>query len=233
MIKNHSVISIIPARGGSKGLPEKSIIDLCGKPLIAYSIDASKESQYIDRTIVSTDSNKMARIANKCGAEVPFLRPTELATDTASSMSVILHTLEFLKNQEAFIPDITIILQPTSPLRTSIDIDTALEMFISSDADNLMSVYKPEVSPFWFREIDDNGYLQEFIHNDSPYIRRQDTNKLLMLNGAIYIYYSKNLLLGTIKERPKTLAYIMPAKRSIDIDSEMDLKLAEVIIKGA
>lgn len=233
MIDNYSVLAIIPARGGSKGLPEKSIINLCGKPLISYTIEASKKSKYIDRTIVSTDSEKMARISKDLGAEIPFLRPSELASDTSSSMDVVLHALTFLQKQEDYKPDLTIILQPTSPLRTASDIDESIECFIKSSADTLMSVYKPDISPYWFKTIDKDGYLQDFIKNETTYIRRQDTSSLLMLNGAIYIYYSKNLLLGTIKKSPKTLAYIMPFKRSIDIDSDMDLKLAELIIKGA
>lgn len=231
MIQNKRVYALIPARGGSKGIPNKSIVDLCGKPLMAYSIEQAFESKYVDRVVVSTDDEKMAKVALAYNADVPFMRPQELALDESSSSSFILHALKFFKEEEKLFPDILVLLQPTSPLRTCDDIDKALELFVSSNVLSLESLCKPDISPYWFKTVDENNLIKPFLEKPASYIRRQDTNDLYMVNGAIYIFCADNFLKGTIEIGRNALAYVMPVERSIDIDNMLDLEFAEFLLK--
>lgn len=231
MIKNNSVCALIPARGGSKGLPHKAIASLNAKPLIAYTIEAALKSVYIDKIVVSTDNDKIADVAKKHGAEIPFMRPPEISADDSSAMEYIDHALDFFANNGEFFPDITMILQPTSPLRTVEDIDKALELIINSQAKSLVSLYHSEISPYWFKKVNNNNFISDFIQQPSNYIRRQDTDNLYLLNGAIFIIYSNHFLSGKILVDHETIAYIMPPERSVDIDTMLDLQFAEFLLK--
>ena len=156
MYKNKKIIAIIPARGGSKGIPNKNIIDLCGRPLIQYSIDSAKGSKYIDKVIVSTDSEKIAEVSRKSGADVPFLRPVGISNDVAKSSDVVIHGIDFLKENYGDEYDYVILLQPTSPLRTAKHIDKAIELCINSDSSSLVSVKELNENPIIMRTIDNN-----------------------------------------------------------------------------
>lgn len=226
MINGKKILAIIPAREGSKRLPNKNILNLAGKPLIAWSIEAAKASKYIDTVIVSTDSEKIATISKSYHAEVPFLRPGELATDEASSIDVILHAIQTLK--EPF--DYILLLQPTSPLRTTQDIDAACEL-MNENTQAVVSVCETEHSPLWSNILPDNLSMKDFIRPEIKNKRSQDLPKYYRLNGAIYIaeinYLSENKgFFGT-----GTKAYIMPAERSTDIDTELDFKYSELLLK--
>ena len=226
------IIALIPARAGSKGVKNKNIKNLLGKPLIYWTIDAAKKSKYIGRTIVSTDSEKIAEIARKFGAEVPFIRPKELSTDTAKSIDVILHAINFIQKNENLDDFIFIYLQPTSPLRTSKDIDAALEMFIKEKSLFLVSVCEAEHNPLWSLTVKDKKidiFLGEKYLNEN----RQSLQSFYRLNGAIYIGYSNGIKEKKTFITKDTLVYIMPQERSIDIDTELDFKIAEFLLQEA
>lgn len=231
MIKNKLVYGLITARGGSKGIPHKNIYPLNDKPLIAYTIEPALRSKYIDRLVVSTDDEAIADVAKKFKAEVPFIRPNNLSGDSSSSASVIEHAIKYFENENKT-PDLIVLLQPTSPLRNVDDIDEALEIFVNSDAESLISVCKSDQSPYWFKKINDNGFIADYLPQPSSYIRRQDTPDLYILNGAIYILDTKSFLSSKIILGDKSLPYIMPYERSVDIDNMLDLGFAEFLLKG-
>jgi len=230
LYKSKKILALITARGGSKGLPQKNILPLAGKPLIAWTIEQAKKSKYLDTVIVSTDSQKIAKIAKNFGAEVPFIRPANLATDKAKSIEVILHCLNWLKERKKFY-DLVMLLQPTSPLRTAIDIDNSLKLLFSKKAQAVISVCATEHHPYWINTLPKDGCLKNFINPEIENKPRQQLPKFYRLNGAIYLAYSDYLEKQKSFFGNKSYAYIMPPERSVDIDNYFDFKLAEVTLK--
>lgn len=220
-----NVLAIIPARGGSKGLPRKNIIELAGKPLIAWTIEACLNSKYITKTIVSSDDDEILTISSKYGAEV-IKRPAALASDISPSEPVIEHVLSVL--EEAF--EYIIFLQPTSPLRSKEDIDIAMDFFLNSDATALISVCEIDNKVLKALKIKDNGYLEGISNNEYPFMRRQDLPKIYMPNGAIYIISKDSFVRDGKLLTDKTIAYEMKMPNSLDIDSKADLDKAEKYI---
>ena len=221
------MISIIPARGGSKGLPGKNILPLCGKPMIAYTIEAAKQSKYIDRVIVSTDDQKIAEIALQYGAEVPFLRPDFLASDTAQAVDNYIYTIERLSKEWNTPIEEFVVLQPTSPLRIAEDIDGAIEMFLEKKADSVIS-YTPEAHPVrWHKYLDENNAFIDIF--DTTIANRQDLKTSYYPNGAVYVFR-----FSMIKERKyytdKSYGFIMPRVRSVDIDYKEDFDYVEFLM---
>lgn len=221
------MIAIIPARGGSKCLPGKNILPLCGKPMIAYAIEAAKQSKYIDHVIVSTDDQKIADIALEYGAEVPFLRPDFLASDTAQAVDNYIYTIERLTKEWNTPIEEFVVLQPTSPLRIAEDIDGAIEMFMEKKADSVIS-YTPEAHPArWHKYLDED---KKFIDIFDPTIaNRQDLKISYYPNGAVYVFR-----FSIIKERKyytdKSYGYVMPRSRSVDIDYKDDFEYVEFLM---
>lgn len=218
-----SRIAIIPARAGSKGLPDKNIRSLAGKPLIVWSIDAALASGAFDQVVVSTDSEVYAKIAQNAGALVPGLRSPELATDQAGSAEVIIEILDKLKLNQG---DFTL-LQPTSPLRNSGDILNALKLFDEKHANAVVSVCEMEHSPLWSNTLDESLSLEHFIRNEAKGKRRQDLPTHYRLNGAVYIarddfFREQKGFFG-----PQSYASVMPVNRSVDIDTLYDFEFAE------
>lgn len=227
MINGKKVLALIPARGGSKGIKDKNIYLVCGKPLIGYSIEAAIGSKYIDTVVVSTDSKKIADYSIKYGADVPFMRPDELASDTAKSIDTVVHALSFFeKNQEQF--DIVIFLQATSPLRDSKDIDNSIEFFINNDCRSLLSVSEVDVNPVLIRSITNKGNLIPVIQANSS-IRRQDFKKYFRVNGALYINYCKDITAETSLNDNES-GYIISRDHGIDIDTMDDIRIVEQIL---
>lgn len=227
MIEKNKIVALIPARGGSKGIKNKNIIDLCGKPLISYTIQAALESKYIDKVIVSTDSQEIADVAIKYGAEVPFLRPGELASDTSKTIDAVMHAVgELEKRKEEY--DILILLQATQPLRTADDIDSAIELFIKNKGQSLVSVSPVEDNPILIRTIDNLGRMNSILPMKST-CRRQDMPLYYRVNGCIYINLISELDLNT-SFNDNTIPYIMPKERSVDIDEIKDLLIAQYYI---
>ncbi|CAB1241653.1 CMP-N,N'-diacetyllegionaminic acid synthase [Clostridiaceae bacterium BL-3] len=229
MINNKIILAIIPARSGSKGIPHKNIKNLNGKPLIAWTIEESLKSKYIDKLIVSTEDNEITEISKKYGAEVPFLRPAELALDSTPGIDPILHTVKWFQNRN-YRFDYVMCLQCTSPFRTYNQIDEAVENLFKKDADSIVSVCKSEITPYWMKKIE-NGKLKDFLDGDVFYARRQDTPKVYRLNGAIYM--AKTQVCLNIKNwyTENTIPYIMDEISSIDIDNMLDFKFAEFLMK--
>lgn len=228
MVKN--ILALIPARGGSKGLPNKNILEICGKPLITHTIKYALNSKYIDDVIVSTDSKKIADIAIESGAEIPFMRPDYLATDKATSHDVYLYTLKELKEKYGREYKAMIVLQPTSPLRNTEDIDNAIELFKEKKADSVISVTKAEIPIAWYRKVDENLFLSE-LKESNDFSGRQDFEELFLPNGAIYIFDIENFLKTKKFYTDKTFAYVMEKEKSIDIDDVYDFMLAKEIMK--
>ncbi|MGL4731447.1 MAG: cytidylyltransferase domain-containing protein [Clostridium sp.] len=229
MINGKKILAIIPARGGSKGVHKKNIKDLCGKPLIGYTIEAAQKSNYIDRIIVSTDDNEILEAVKKFNLEVPFIRPKELAKDDTSSMDVIMHTISWCENNFEYY-DYICLLQCTSPFRDSKQIDEAVEMLINQKSDSIVSICESDVSPYWMKNLE-NGKIVDFVKDKNKYIRRQDLPKVYKLNGAIYICEMEKLKDNKSWYTKNTLGYVMNSITSLDIDTFLDFKLAEVIIK--
>ncbi|MBN2788507.1 MAG: acylneuraminate cytidylyltransferase family protein [Paludibacteraceae bacterium] len=220
-------LAVIPARGGSKRLPRKNVLDLAGKPLIAWTIEAAKQSKYIDHFVVSTDDQEITDVSKKFGAEV-LTRPGELATDAASSVDVVLHAVNAQHKQY----DYVILLQPTSPLRTSQHIDEAIELLFEKNANAVISVCETEHSPLWANTLPEDGSMDNFIREEVKGKRSQDLPTYYRLNGSIYIcnierLYKENNL---ITERD-VFSYKMDRRSSIDIDQRVDFEFSEFFLK--
>ena len=229
MYKKNKILAIIPARSGSKGLKDKNIRELNGKPLIAYTIEAAKKSGIFDEIVVSTDSEEYANIARKYGAKVPFLRPSDLSKDTTSTTDVIINLLNYYKEIgiefEGFM-----LLQPTSPLRDELDIINSLNLFKEKNANSVVSVCECEHSPLLTTNLDNEGKLDGFIKNIKGK-RRQDLDIYYRLNGAIYLCKIDYFLTYKDFYKEKSFPYIMDSNKSIDIDDIYQFKLAEIIME--
>lgn len=230
MYKNKRFLAIIPARGGSKGILNKNIMDICGKPLIAYTIEAGKKSKYIDEIVVSTDSDAIKDISQQYGANVPFLRPEHLSNDSAKSIDLVLHTIDFYKNNNNMCYDYVILLQPTSPLRTFVHVDEAIEKLMESSRSSLVSVREADENPVIMRSIQNNK-LKEVISFEGQNLRRQDLPTFYILNGAIYINSNDMLIHKKKFVDEDSMPYVMSKESSVDIDTMLDAKLVELIIK--
>lgn len=230
------IIAIIPARGGSKGLPGKNIIPLGGKPLIAHSIEVAKKSKLVERVIVTTDDEKIAKVAQKYGAEIPFIRPAELAQDDTPPGPVLVHTLEFLKKKEGLKPEIIVWLEPPCPFRTAQEVDEAVWILQSDpEADSLRSVIEPFQNPFksWTLE---GAYLKPLIEKKGQALHtgpRQKTQKVYWQNGAIFLLKYDTIMKKGNFFGDKILPYFMPSDRFVDIDKREDLELAEWYLRKA
>lgn len=221
------MIAIIPARGGSKGLPGKNIKPLNGKPLIAYAIDAALKAKHIDRVIISTDDKEIADIAVKYGAELPFMRPDFLASDTAQAVDNYIYTIDRLENEWQCNIDAFVVLQPTSPLRIADDIDGAIELFKKKNADSVIS-YTPEAHPVtWHKYLDEEG---KFVNIFPDSIDNRQVNRTSYYpNGAVYVF--KTAMIRNRKYyTDKSYAYVMPRTRSVDIDFIEDFEYAEFLL---
>ena len=229
--RNHKVLAIIPARGGSKGLPKKNIVSLNGKPLIHYSINAGLGSENIDAVLVSSDDEEILHIAKEYGTEI-LKRPNNLSTDTASINHVILHVIEDKRiRSEGF--EAIVLLQPTSPLRTSKHIDDAFERLNKHDSTSLISVYIPKNSPFKCFVRDQSGYLTGLVNNKAPFMNRQELPEVFMPNGAIYIFNIDKFLQGNCIPVNQAIPLVMSEQESIDIDTQDDVDLVEKIMQKA
>jgi CMP-N-acetylneuraminic acid synthetase len=230
MIKQGQVLGLILARGGSKGIPRKNIKKLNGKPLVSYTIKAARKSSYLDRIVVSTDDSEIAAVAEHWGAEAPFLRPDKLATDEAASIDAVIHAVNWLKKESSYHPEYTMLLQPTSPLRKTEDIDKAVEKLIKNGGGSLIGLSESDKHPYWMMKIKE-GEVVPFSEKKSQYTRRQDLPEVYEINGAIYLAETEKMLSEKKLLPGITLPYTMPKKRSIDIDDRLDWKLAEVLLK--
>lgn len=225
------VLGIVLARGGSKRLPNKNVKLLAGKPLIAYTIEAALNSRLLDRVIVSTDNLRIRDTARQFGAEVPFLRPGELATDDITVYPAITHAIQWLQEREDYRPDYVMGLQATSPLRTAGDIDNSIELAREKDAASVISLCQPKTHPYWMMQVSEGGTVTDFIPWDRNYSRHQDLPSVYARNGAIFLTRCQHLLDHQTFTTPPVYPYVMPPERSADIDTQWDFDVAEAILQ--
>ena len=223
-------IAIIPARSGSKGVKDKNIRLLNGKPLLAYSIEVAEKSAYYDEIFVSTDSSEYADIARKYGASVPFLRGEELASDTASTWDVVKDTLINYKKRGMEFDTITI-LQPTSPMRTTNDIINGFNQMKIKDANAVVSVCQVDHSPLWSNTLPEDGSLDNFLNKEVLNLPRQSLPTYYRINGALYIAKTDYALNAKSLYDNRCYSIVMSKENSIDIDDELDFIMAEIIMK--
>lgn len=220
------ILALIPARGGSKGIPRKNIKPLVGKPLIGWTIDAARRASDIDRLVVSTEDEEIAAVARQLGAEVPFMRPVELAADDAPGVAPVLHAIDQLPGY-----DWILLLQPTSPLRSSADIEGIINLCRNRNAPSAVSVCEVSKHPFWMYERDDLDRLQPLIQDRPETLRRQDLPKAYVLNGALYIARTDWLIENQGFMGSGTLGYVMPPERSADLDTLQDWRWISYFIE--
>ncbi len=217
--------ALIPARGGSKEIPRKNIKLIAGKPLIVWTIEAALRSRLLDAVIVSTDDLEIADIARRAGAKVPFLRPPELAQDQTPGIASVLHAIDQLPQYDS-----VLMLQPTSPLRTTEDIDGCLGFATQKNALSMVSVTEAATHPSWVYHLNSDTTLVRFIEA-GPIARRQDLPPAFALNGAMYFAQVKWLRLNASLIGAETMAYVMPKEHSVDLDTPLDWKFAELLLK--
>lgn len=229
------VLFVITARGGSKGVPRKNIKILGEMPLIAYKIIAAQKCHYENRIIVSTDDEEIAKVSREYGAEVPFMRPAELATDSASSADVVMHAVNWVCKNSKEHYDFVCLLEPSSPFASYKDLDEAIRLIVEYDADTLLGMKEAEVSTNFIHSLDEKGGLSEFYYaiKDLPSIRRQDQKKEYTMNGCMYIakwdYFIKNKIFHSENSVP----YIMSEETSIEIDTLLNYEIAcRIVEKG-
>lgn len=222
------VLALITARGGSKGLPRKNVLPACDKPLIAWSIEAAVSSGCVDQVVLSSDDDEIMQVAEAWGCEVPFRRPSWLASDTASSVDVVFHALNQLEEFEY-----VVLLQPTSPLRTAEDIDAAFTLMLESAAPSCVSVCEADQSPYWMYRLTVDKKLQQLLPDlKGSGARRQCLPPAYFLNGAIYIARTDWLRQNRSFIGSETVAYLMPKERSLDIDTVEDFEIFRSRVEG-
>lgn len=222
-MSNNNFLAIIPARSGSERLPDKNKLNLCGKPLISWTIEAAKRSKYINKIAVSSDDSEILKIAKESSVEI-IVRPDEFASNTATSVDVIKHSLEILDRYEY-----VILLQPTSPLRNYRHIDESIKFLKQKNADAIISVCETDHNPLWSNTLGRNLSMSNFIENEQSSKRSQDLEKFYRLNGAIYICKTKNFLEeNTLFIKKNIFAFLMDKKSSIDIDDKLDFEIATI-----
>jgi N-acylneuraminate cytidylyltransferase len=226
VIAGKSVLAVIAARGGSKGLPGKNIRPLGGRPLIAWTIEAARRSRHIDRLILSSDDPAIIAAAEQAGCEAPFRREASLATDEAASIDVVLDALDRVPSF-----DIVVLLQPTSPLRAAVDIDGALELMTQSGAPTCVTLREAADHPYWMFRLQADKRLSPFVEQAAA-SRRQDLPPAWCLNGAVYVADAAWLRSSRSFLSPLTVGYPMPAERSIDIDTAADFLAVEKSLTG-
>lgn len=229
MYRGKKILALIPARGGSKRLPDKNIKLLGKKSLLRWSIDSAIQSEIFEEVMVNTDSIKIGEEAKKAGASLPFYRKEELASDTASSLDVVLDTVEYYRENNRFF-DIIVLLQPTSPLRTAADIKSSVDLFIDKKAASVLSVCELDHPLQWSNTLDSSLSLDNFIKPEYADIRSQDLEKSYRLNGAVYVWDTEEFIRQKDSVLRPSYAYIMPTENSVDIDNETDFLYAEALI---
>jgi len=228
-----NIVAMIPARGGSKGIKNKNMRMVGGQPLIAYTIAAAKSSKRVSRIMFTTDSAEMQHYALSGGVEAPFLRPPELATDTTCMIDVMKNCVAWLSDEEDYPVDLLVTLYPTSPFRTGVQIDTAIDLFLKSDADCLVSVSRQKHHPYWSLNIGTTGRLHHYFGKEHIYYRRQDMPETYEQNGAIYIIPPEKIpLLDLRSMTDNTIPFVLEGASALNIDDEMDLLLADALAKN-
>jgi len=227
------IIGVIPARGGSKSIPRKNIAPLLGKPLVAYTIEAALASRLLTDVVVSTEDEEIAKVCSGLGAQVPFIRPAELATDTALSLPVIQHAVREMEARRDKLYDIVVMLQPTTPLRQALDIDAGIQLLMDTCADSVISVVDVGGHhPFRMKRVVGDGRLINFIDQGFEDLRpRQQLPPVYIRSGALYIAKRYVIMEQNTFGGMDSRAYVMSVERAVNIDGELDLVVAEYLLK--
>ena len=225
------VIAVIPARGGSKAIPRKNIVMVSGRPLLAWTIEAARKAGSVSRVIVSTEDTEIAEVARQWGADVPFLRPVELARDDTPGIDPLVHAASWLRDHGGA-PDYVVLLQATSPLRDAGDIDAAVELAAQHDADAVIAVTPMRHHPFWCKTLEADGRLTEAIATERAYTARQDLPPTVAIAGALYLVKTEVLLARGTFFTERTYGYVLPEERALDIDTPWDLHLFEALVRA-
>ena len=229
MISNKKLLAIIPARGGSKRLPSKNVLELAGKPLIAWTIEAALKSKYVDQVVVSTNDKDISNISSQYGADVPFIRPNNISLDHSNLVEVVEHALKKLEESGCHY-EYVILLQPTSPFRTSKHIDAAVELLVKRNSSAIISVTKAINNPLWVNTIPENGSMDNFLQENYKNKSSQDLPTFYEANGAIYLINSRKILEeNTFFLKKGVFSYEMDRISSIDIDTSHDFLVASLI----
>ena len=232
-VKPPSILAIVPARGGSKGLPGKNIRPLAGLPLIAHSLLCASACPEISRTIVTTDSEEIAAVARVHGADVPFMRPPQLATDDVAMWPVIKHALAETERSDGRSYDMVLLLDPTSPARLPSDIAAAVKtLTLDSEADGIVGVSEPDFSPFWHCVIEEGGYLRNLFPEANQYSRRQEVPPVYVINASLYLWRRQLVKVADNWRSGKLLMHVIPSSRAIHIDDLHQFQLAELLIEA-
>ena len=229
-MKTAPILALIPARGGSKGVPRKNIRLLHGKPLIAYSIEAAKAARGLDGVFVDSDDREIIEAALRLGAEAPWIRPAEFATDSASVVDAVLHFARRFERERGILPRAVVLLQPTSPLRSCASIEVGVNLFLRNGGESVVSVSAAREHPHAARKIDREGVLQEFIPGAEDPACRQDLPPAFVVDGGIFISTITNLETQRSFFSPRTRAIRTPAEESLDIDTMRDWEFAEFLL---
>jgi CMP-N,N'-diacetyllegionaminic acid synthase len=225
------VLAVITARGGSKGAPGKNIAIVGGRPMIAWTIEAARQSKRLSRVILSTEDDEIARVSKTWGVEVPFLRPPELARDDSPHAAVVIHAIETLEARgEAGLTHV-LLLQPTSPLRTGDDIDGAIELADRRDADSVVGVSLMAAHPYWSKRLTEEGRLVELFDHPDGDVPRQKLPGAYAPNGSLYLVRRDVLLSRKTMRGDRSYGYVLPPERSLDVDTPWDVHLADLILR--
>jgi len=198
--------------------------------MIGWTIEAALSAEGLDRVVVTSEDPEIIEVARACGADVPFVRPAELSEDDTPGMEPVVHALQWLEEEEGYLPDWVLLLQPTSPLRTAGDIDAAIRLAEERGADSVVSVTEAADHPWWTKRLDEQGRLHDFVEQTGGAVRRQELPDAFALNGAIYLARRELLLRERSWYFERTLAYVMPPQRSLDIDTPWDFELADLVL---
>jgi CMP-N,N'-diacetyllegionaminic acid synthase len=226
MINNKRVLGIIPARGGSKGVPRKNLREVRGKPLVVWAIEEGHKSEYIDRLVLSSEDEEIIRVARAHKCDVPFRRPADLSQDSTPGIEPVLHALRELPGY-----DYVLLLQPTSPLRTFEDIDACIAMCAHTGSPACVSVTKCQQHPFLMYRMDAASCISALLPEAAGFCRRQDYPDVFLLNGAVYVAETNWLVENKSFVKKRTVGYEMPPERSVDVDSEADLRALSALIQ--
>jgi CMP-N-acetylneuraminic acid synthetase len=224
-----NILGVIPARGGSKGIPRKNLLTLGGKTLLELAIESAYSSRLLSRVIVSTEDEELYEVSKAAGADTPFIRPTHLASDTASTWSVMKHAVSWLKEHEGWHTDILVMLQPTTPFRKGTHIDQTIEMVLDSTAESAMTIREVDYPSHWMLRLQSDGRVSRLIHSDREYTRRQDVPKAFQPNGLVYVIRGSALDNGSGLPGNSTRGLMMSFEDSVNIDEWWHYRLAQLI----
>lgn len=224
------ILGLVTARGGSKRIPRKNIRLVGGKPLLAWTVETGMQSSLLDRVVLSTDDPEIAAVGRSYGAETPFLRPAELAGDDSAHILCVLHALDWLQEHEGYYPHAVCLLQPTSPLRLAEDIDGLLSEALGKNPPAMVSVSEAREHPYFARSINAAGEIVSFVPQNVPYPRKQDLPSAWFVNGAVYYNTVASLKRDRVFYPQGTLAYRMPAERSLQVDDPFELRIADLLL---